>query len=170
MRKVIFFIKKYKIIYLILLFIQRKIKFIFLGGLKKWFSDMFYALAFYDNYSLLTSCDMTIGIKYLASKNTKFPHPIGIVIGKNVQLGFNCTIYQNVTIGVKNADLESYPKVGKNVKIYSSACIIGNITLGDNSVIGAGSIIVTDVPPNCVVAGNPARIVKFFDSNETRVI
>lgn len=165
MSKIRLVLKKNKILYLILLFVQRKIKFLFFGGLNKRISDIFYALTFYDSYSLLTSCDMTIGIKYLACKNTNFPHPVGIVIGKNVKLGLNCTIYQNVTIGVKKHASESYPKIGNNVRIYSGACIVGDITLGDNVVIGAGSIIVTDVPPNCVVAGNPAKIIKFFDSN-----
>ena len=98
----------------------------------------------------------------LLEKNTYFPHPIGIVINKNAKIGKNCTIFQNVTIGDKmtGTDKERYPVIGDNVTIYANSVIIGGIKIGDNAIIGAGAVVVKDVSPNAVVAGNPAVILK----------
>jgi serine O-acetyltransferase len=102
---------------------------------------------------------MTIGMKTLGIKKTFFPHPIGIVIGKNVILGRDCTIYQNVTIGVGNNKKEDYPIIGNNVTIYAGAIVIGKVTVGDNAVIGAGCIVTKDVPENKIAVGSPMRII-----------
>lgn len=96
-------------------------------------------------------------------KQTKFPHPIGIVINKNVKIGNNCTIYQNVTIGSGKRPPPTgtdCPEIGNNVTIYANTVIAGGIKIGDNSIIGAGSIVIKDVPANTTVAGNPAKILK----------
>lgn len=55
------------------------------------------------------------------------------------------------------------PTIGNNVSLGANVTIVGDITIGDNVVIGAGSVVVKDVPDNCVVAGNPARIIKKLD-------
>ncbi|MBE8995900.1 serine O-acetyltransferase [Microcystis aeruginosa] len=73
-------------------------------------------------------------------------------------LGDNCWINQQVTIGYK--DKSGRPKIGNNVRITAGAKVLGNITIGDNVTVGANSVVVKDVPPNCVVVGIPARIVK----------
>lgn len=52
------------------------------------------------------------------------------------------------------------PVIGKNVRVATGAIVIGDVRIGDNVVIGAGAVVVKDVPDNCVVVGNPARIVK----------
>ena len=85
-----------------------------------------------------------------------FPHPVGIVIGQGVNIGKNCTIYQNVTIGSKNG---KYPKIGNNVIIYANSVVVGDITIGDNSIIGAGSVVLKSFPSNSIIAGNPAKII-----------
>ena len=96
-------------------------------------------------------------------QNTYFPHPIGIVIHPNVQIGKNCIIFQNVTIGrgkfikKNNSDV---PIIGNNVKIYANAVLINGIKIGDNAIIGAGAIVTKDVENNTTVAGNPARVIK----------
>lgn len=103
----------------------------------------------------------TIGIKELYKKRTKFPHPIGIVIGFKVDLGYDCIIYQNVTIGTKdtvNYLTANYPKIGNNVTIFPNTIIIGDITIGDNTIIGAGSVVLTDIPANSIAYGNPAKV------------
>ncbi len=58
---------------------------------------------------------------------------------------------------------EQIPTIGNNVVIYANSVIVGDITIGDNVVIGAGSVVINDVLANCLVAGNPAKVVKYFD-------
>ena len=107
--------------------------------------------------------DLSIGLIKLYKQKVFFPHPIGIVIGLKVEIGKSCIVYQNVTIGTKDTfdNLNSrYPKIGKNVVIYPNSIIIGDIEIGDNSIIGAGSLVLNDVPSNSIVAGSPARIIR----------
>lgn len=93
----------------------------------------------------------------------KIPHPNGIVIGEKVQIGKNCTIYQQVTIGGKiigDAKAGNYPKIKDNVVIFAGAKLIGNINVGEHSIVGANSVVNKNVPSNSVVAGVPAKIIK----------
>lgn len=112
---------------------------------------------------LYSSCYLP-DTKMLEAQNIEFPHPIGIVIARSVKLGKNCVIYQNVTIGAKKRNLannrENFPTLGDNVIVYAGACIIGGIKIGNNVQIGANAVVTKDIPDNCIVAGNPARIIK----------
>lgn len=85
-------------------------------------------------------------------KNTIFPHPIGIVIRNNVQLGSNCAIGQGVTIGQRRNE-PGGAIIGSNVIICAHAIILGAIRIGDNTTIGAGSIVLKDVPANMTIIG-----------------
>ena len=108
-------------------------------------------------------CDIHTS-KQLKEKGTYFLHPIGIVIHKDAEIGQNCTILQNVTIGLGKYNEErntNIPTIGNNVLICANAVLIGGIKVGDNAVIGAGSVVLHDVPDNAVVAGNPAKIIKY---------
>ena len=98
-------------------------------------------------------------MKSLAQARVFFPHPLGIVIGKGVSIGNGCRIYQNVTIGLKNETDTQYPKIGNNVTIYANSIIIGDIVIGDNTIIGASTVVTKSIPPNSIVAGNPAKII-----------
>lgn len=101
------------------------------------------------------------GLQHIKKQNTYFPHPIGIVIHPKVKIGKNCTIFQNVTIGQgKSIDGCDIPQIGSNVTIYANAVIIGGIKIGDNAVIGTGSVVLKDVPDNTVFAGNPAKHIR----------
>ena len=84
-------------------------------------------------------------------------HQVGIVISDRATIGKNCTLYQNVTLGRKG---EYAPTLGDNVTIYANAVIIGNVHIGDNAIIGAGSVVLKDVPAGEVWAGNPAHFIK----------
>ncbi|MGY6530575.1 MAG: serine O-acetyltransferase [Cyanobacterium sp.] len=73
-------------------------------------------------------------------------------------IGENCWINQQVTIGYK--DKTGRPKIGNNVRITAGAKVLGNIEIGDNVVVGANAVVTKNVPPNCVVVGIPAYIIK----------
>ena len=89
-------------------------------------------------------------------------HGHGIVIGETAVIGDNCTIYHQVTLGgngrEKNA--KRHPTVGNNVLIGAGAKILGPVTIGDHSQIGAGSVVLIDVPEYSTVAGVKARVIK----------
>lgn len=81
----------------------------------------------------------------------------GIVINPNTKLGNNINIQHAVTIGAKAGRA---PVIEDNVTIGAKATIIGPITIGHDSIVGAGAVVVIDVPPYSVVVGNPAKIIK----------
>lgn len=85
-------------------------------------------------------------------------HCFGIAINPDVKIGHHFTIGQNTTIGQKNG---FSPVIGNNVTISAGSNVIGKIIIGDNAIVGIGSIVVKDVPTNCVVAGNPAKIIRY---------
>jgi serine O-acetyltransferase len=85
-------------------------------------------------------------------KSTKLPHEgIGVVIGKGVRIGKNCHIYPHVMIGRLSEKKKGYPKIGDNVTIYTGAVVVGNITIGNNVVIGANCFVCKDVPDNKII-------------------
>ncbi|MBU2061320.1 MAG: serine O-acetyltransferase [Bacteroidetes bacterium] len=101
---------------------------------------------------------------YISNKATidsglYLPHATGIVIGSGASIGMNCTIYQNVTIGRKNVNSAEYPTIGNNVTVCAGACLIGGIYIGNNSVVGANSVVLCNVPDNCTAVGVPAKII-----------
>src|SRR5271167_1664719 len=88
-------------------------------------------------------------------------HGAGVVIGETAQIGDNVTLYQGVTLGGTGfATGKRHPTVEDNVTIGSGAKLLGPITIGHGAKIGANSVVITDVPPNSTVVGNPGHPVR----------
>jgi serine O-acetyltransferase len=86
-------------------------------------------------------------------------HGMGVVIGETAEVGENVTLLQGVTLGGTSLKREKrHPTLGSNVVVGAGAKIIGGFTIGDGSRIGAGSVVVREVPPNSVVVGVPGRV------------
>jgi len=88
-------------------------------------------------------------------------HGTGVVIGETSIIGNNVTLFQGVTLGGTGKDRgKRHPNIGNNVVIGTGGKVLGNITVGDNSYIGANAVVIKDVPPNSTVVGVPGRITK----------
>ncbi|HWK03603.1 MAG TPA: hypothetical protein VNS58_08220 [Puia sp.] len=92
-------------------------------------------------------------------KGLKIYHLQAIVINGSTVIGENFILRQSTTIGNKEKGGNS-PVIGNNVDVGANVCIIGDLTIGDRVNIGAGSVVVKNVPAGCTVVGNPARIIK----------
>lgn len=87
-------------------------------------------------------------------------HGMGVVIGETCEIGDNVLIYQNVTLGGTGKDVgKRHPTIGNNVMVGSGAKVLGPITIGHDSKIGAGSVVLHDIPPYSTVVGIPGRTV-----------
>src|SRR5579875_3189087 len=87
-------------------------------------------------------------------------HGMGVVIGETCEIGDNVTIYQGVTLGGTGKEKgKRHPTIKDNVLIATGAKVLGSITIGENSKIGGGSVVLKEVPPNSTVVGIPGRVV-----------
>ena len=85
---------------------------------------------------------------------------MGVVIGETTEVGENVTVYQGVTLGGTSLERKKrHPTIGNNVIIGTGAKILGPFTVGDNSKIGSGTVVIKEVPPNSVVVGVPGRVI-----------
>lgn len=99
-----------------------------------------------------------IGPDTMIKSRPSLPHGLhGIFISRYAEIGENCCIYQNVTIGEVN---RKAPVIGNNCLIGAGAVIIGNIKIGNDVKIGAGAVVSTDVPDGCTVVSQPMRIIE----------
>ncbi|MCL9819550.1 serine O-acetyltransferase [Helicobacter colisuis] len=98
-------------------------------------------------------------------------HGIGVVIGETAEVGNEVTIYQGVSLGgVSLEKTKRHPTIEDNVVIGAGAKVLGNITIGANSKIGANSVVITSVPPNSTAVGIPAKVVVKGKSNDLNKI
>lgn len=89
----------------------------------------------------------------------------GSVINPNTKIGENFNLRQNTTIGSSSfTDSSLCPNIGDNVQVGPNCTILGKISIGNNAVIGGGSVVVKDVPANAVVAGNPVKIIRVLNN------
>lgn len=115
--------------------------------------NVFNAVRFRD-YKILTSCDLATPLP----PSTVLPHPVGVVIGHDVEMGKNVRIQQNVTLGRKEPTSEAgYPTIGSGVRIGAGSAVVGDVEIGDGAVVGANAVVNDDVPPGATVVGVPAR-------------
>lgn len=105
-----------------------------------------------------------MSLKTRVGRGLLFMHFGGIVVSKDAVIGNNVTIYQGVTIG-KSGD-DRAPVIGDGCTIFAGAKVIGHITLGKNVTVGANAVVLQDCPDNAVVAGIPARVIKFKDKSK----
>ena len=113
----------------------------------------FYNCLRFREHKIATSCE----ISTILPRSVQLPHPIGIVIGHEVEIGENVRIQQHVTLGRPIPEKSAgYPTIKKNVLIGTGATVIGDITIGENATIGANSVVLDDVAAGSAVAGVPA--------------
>lgn len=87
-------------------------------------------------------------------------HGMGVVIGETCEIGDNVTVFQGVTLGGTGKEKgKRHPTVNDNALIATGAKVLGSITIGENSKVGAGAIVLNDVPPNSTVVGLKGRVV-----------
>jgi len=107
----------------------------------------------------LTGIEIHPGAKI--GKRFFIDHGAGVVIGETCEIGDDVLLYQGVTLGGTGKDAgKRHPTLGNNVLVGVGAKILGPFKVGDNSRIGAGSVVLDEVPDNCTVVGIPARIVR----------
>ena len=136
---------------------------------KRWIVHAIWAVPILVVYRLVF--EMIVGIE-LPAATTVGPglildHGYALVVNKTTIIGSNCRLRHCTTIGCKidaNGQQGRSPVLGNNVDVGANASIIGDINIGDNVVIGAGSVVVANVPSNTVVAGNPARFIRSITS------
>lgn len=141
----------------------------------QWFGQMPFPLNLWCYfYQLIVEGVLSVELPW----NTKIgpslqlQHGIALVVNKDTEIGSNCVLRHTTSIGNKllpDGSVTDSPKIGDSVEIGSNVVILGPVTIGDHAVIGAGSVVVKDVPPRAVVAGNPAKIIRFLDGSQPPV-
>jgi serine O-acetyltransferase len=117
---------------------------------------------------IVFSSDISCKAKIGGGMNIMHGHDI--VIGSAVIIGSNCKIFNGVTLGNKDVMVKNVeqPIIGNNVTIGTGAKLLGKIYIGDNSIIGANSVVLINVPPNSVCVGVPAKVLE-LKNNKSKI-
>ena len=108
-------------------------------------------------WSVVTGADISLGCRI--GGGLLLPHPNGVVIHNDVEIGPNCLIFQQVTLGARHGRV---PRLGGHVDIGAGAKLLGGIVVGDDALIGANAVVLDDVPPGATVVGIPAVVVASY--------
>lgn len=125
---------------------------------------------FYCDYGY----NIEIGENFYSNVNCTILDGAQVTFGDNVFIAPNCGFYtagHPLDVAQRNAGLE-YARpitVGNNVWIGAQVCVLPGVTIGDNSVIGAGSVVTKSIPPNSVAIGNPCRVVRTISANDKEI-
>ena len=127
----------------------------------KWYVNGHYFWARWLSQKAVRKTGIEIHPGAQIGKGLFIDHGSGVIIGETTIIGDNCTLYQGVTLGGTGKEQgKRHPTLGNNVMVSAGAKVLGSFTIGDNCKIGAGSVVLEEVPPNCTVVGIPGRIVK----------
>lgn len=143
-----------------------------LENARKYYINKHYRLALiYTNMlRIIFACDIPAEVQFPTSSQLVH-NGLGCVFHPKTIIGENCKIYQNVTLGgngkiVNGEPITGAPKLENNVAVFAGACVLGPITIGHDSIIGANAVVTKDVPPHSLVFGNPAIVKKLtFEYN-----
>jgi serine O-acetyltransferase len=117
-------------------------------------------LAHYMQSQMSQNFQIDIHPKATLLSGIMLDHGTGIVIGETARVGYNCSILHHVTLGGSGKrGVERHPKVGNGVLLGAGSTILGNIVIGGGSQVGAGTLVIEDLPPNSVAVGVPAKII-----------
>ena len=98
-------------------------------------------------------------------------HGMGVVIGETAVIGDGCHLHQGVTLGgTSTRRVKRHPTLGRGVTVGAGAHVIGAVMIGDGARIGAGSVVVSNVPPNATVVGVPGHIIAYHDSGNDTIV
>lgn len=117
--------------------------------------SLLYKIA-YKFVQILTGIDLPCEVE--VGRNFVIDHFGGIIVSGYAKFGDNCRLRHDVCIGLRHTDEPVAPVIGSNVDIGAGAKILGSITIGDNVLIGANAVVITDVPSNSIAVGVPAKI------------
>jgi serine O-acetyltransferase len=106
-------------------------------------------------WSVMTGADIPLNTFGLGG-GLLIPHPQGLVIHPEAELGPNCLLLQQVTIGT--GPKPGLPKLGGHVDVGAGAKILGGVTIGEHAVIGANAVVIADVPAHSIAVGVPAKV------------
>ncbi len=131
--------------------------------LRKPFSFLYQLLKFFSEMLLGMElpCEAVIGRRFVIE------HIGGIVVSGDAIFGDDCIIRNGVTVGLRNRGVRGSPTIGNRVDIGAGAKLLGPIHIGDDTAIGANAVVISDVPPNSIAVGIPARIRPRKTSAET---
>jgi serine O-acetyltransferase len=105
-------------------------------------------------WSVVTGADIPVNARI--GGGLLLPHPNGVVVHPDSEIGPNCLLFQQVTLGASHGGV---PRLGGHVDVGAGAKIIGSVTIGDHARIGANAVVLQDVPPGATAVGIPARII-----------
>lgn len=106
-------------------------------------------------WSAVTGADIPLNTWKLGEE-LQLPHPNGVVIHPEAEMGFHCTLFQQVTLGT--GPTPGVPRLGAHVYVGAGAKVLGGVTIGDHAIIGANAVVINNVPAGAIAAGVPAQI------------